>query len=173
MIIFGVDPGTARMGYGVLSYDGDSRLIAHGVLETPANSSMPYRLRTLFGSVCELLDAHRPQVLSIEQLFFARNVTTAISVGQARGVVVVRADSDERPGPGERAGGQDECHEEDQEDLADPVPAASRRSASERPSSALMPRECGLHEWPHDSIGSVNERSIASRMVETARRPTL
>jgi len=91
MIIFGVDPGTARMGFGVIDHSGESRLIGHGVLETPANTSMPYRLRMLFEQMGDLLDSHKPEVLSIEQLFFARNVTTAISVGQARGVVLLAA----------------------------------------------------------------------------------
>jgi crossover junction endodeoxyribonuclease RuvC len=91
VIIFGVDPGTARMGFGVIDYDHDSRLINHGVLETPARSSMPDRLHTLYDHVCDLLDDHRPAVLAVEQLFFARNVTTAISVGQARGVVLLAA----------------------------------------------------------------------------------
>lgn len=91
MIIFGVDPGTAKMGFGVIQFDHNSRLIAHGVLETPAKTSMPSRLRTLYERVSELLDTHRPAVLAVEQLFFARNVTTAISVGQARGVVLLAA----------------------------------------------------------------------------------
>ncbi len=91
MLIFGVDPGTARMGYGVIDYLDESRLLAHGVLETPAKTSMPYRLRMLFEQVSDLLDIHKPSVLAIEQLFFARNVTTAISVGQARGVVLLAA----------------------------------------------------------------------------------
>ncbi len=92
MIIFGVDPGTARMGFGVIDFDGQtSQLIEHGVLETNANTSMPYRLRELYESLQDLLKLHRPQVVSVEALFFARNVTTAISVGQARGVVLLAA----------------------------------------------------------------------------------
>jgi crossover junction endodeoxyribonuclease RuvC len=91
MIIFGVDPGTARMGYGVVAHDGESRLIDHGVLETPSTQEMPDRLRLLYEQVSALLQEHRPDVLSVEQLFFARNVTTAISVGQARGVVLLAA----------------------------------------------------------------------------------
>jgi len=91
VIIFGVDPGTAKMGFGVIEFDHDSRLIAHGVLETPAKTSMPGRLRTLYEHVTELLDAHKPAVLAVEQLFFAQNVTTALSVGQARGIVLLAA----------------------------------------------------------------------------------
>lgn len=92
MIIFGVDPGTARMGYGVIDFDGQSsRLIEHGVLETGSTTSMPYRLRELYEALQTLLGQFRPDVVSIEALFFARNVTTAISVGQARGVVLLAA----------------------------------------------------------------------------------
>jgi crossover junction endodeoxyribonuclease RuvC len=91
VIIFGVDPGTAKMGFGVIDYDHDSRLISHGVLETPAKTLMPDRLRMLYEMICALLDEHTPAVLAVEQLFFARNVTTAISVGQARGVVLLAA----------------------------------------------------------------------------------
>lgn len=92
MIIFGVDPGTARMGFGVIAFDGqDSRLIQHGVLETGSDTSMPYRLRQLYEEMQSLLTIHQPNVISIEALFFARNVTTAISVGQARGVVLLSA----------------------------------------------------------------------------------
>jgi crossover junction endodeoxyribonuclease RuvC len=91
MIIFGVDPGTAKMGYGVIFHDGESQLLDHGVLETEPQSTMPYRLRLLYEAVSALLDTHLPDVLAMEQLFFARNVTTAISVGQARGVVLLAA----------------------------------------------------------------------------------
>jgi crossover junction endodeoxyribonuclease RuvC len=91
VIIFGVDPGTARMGYGVIVHDQTSRLLVHGVLETPSDTDMPERLRHLFEEVGGLLDRQRPDVVAVEQLFFARNVTTAITVGQARGVVLLAA----------------------------------------------------------------------------------
>ncbi|MGE3797794.1 MAG: crossover junction endodeoxyribonuclease RuvC [Thermomicrobiales bacterium] len=92
MIIFGVDPGTARMGFGVIEYDGSSsQLIEHGVLETSVDTSMPYRLRELYEQLTDLMGTHNPAVVAIEALFFARNVTTAISVGQARGIVLLAA----------------------------------------------------------------------------------
>jgi hypothetical protein len=94
-------------------------------------------------------------------------------VGQAGGILVVRAHGDERPGPGEQAGGQDEHHEDDEEDLAEGRSGASLRSDPERPSTALAPREGGLHLCSHDSIGGVNQRSAASQMVETPRRSDL
>lgn len=91
MITLGIDPGTARLGYGVVAAADDPILIDFGVIETAATADMPSRLSGLFDAVTELIEQHRPDVLAIEQLFFARNVTTAISVGQARGVVLLAA----------------------------------------------------------------------------------
>lgn len=91
MITLGIDPGTARLGFGIVASGDDPILIDFGVIETAASSDMPSRLSGLFDAVAELLEEHRPDVLAIEQLFFARNVTTAISVGQARGVVLLAA----------------------------------------------------------------------------------
>lgn len=91
VITIGIDPGTALLGFGVIESNDQSNLIDCGVVETASTSSMPDRLRFLYESVTELIQQHRPDVLAIEQLFFARNVTTAISVGQARGVVLLAA----------------------------------------------------------------------------------
>lgn len=91
MITLGIDPGTARLGYGVVQAADDPVVLDFGVIETPATASMPARLAGLFDVVSELIAQHRPDVLAVEQLFFARNVTTAIAVGQARGVVLLAA----------------------------------------------------------------------------------
>ena len=91
MITLGIDPGTARLGYGVVEFDGDPEMRDFGVIETAAGAAMPDRLLGLFDAVAALLLRHRPDALAIEQLFFARNVTTAIAVGQARGVVLLAA----------------------------------------------------------------------------------
>jgi crossover junction endodeoxyribonuclease RuvC len=91
VITLGIDPGTARLGYGVVEAADDSILIDYGVIETAATADMPSRLSGLFDAVTELISVHEPDVLAIEQLFFARNVTTAITVGQARGVVLLAA----------------------------------------------------------------------------------
>ncbi len=91
MIVLGVDPGTALLGYGIIE-DGDRpALHAFGALATESTAAMPDRLSYLFDAVTGLIQDHRPDVLAIEQLFFARNVTTAIAVGQARGVVLLAA----------------------------------------------------------------------------------
>lgn len=91
MITLGVDPGTALLGYGLVSGDDDPELMVFGVVETSKAESMPERLKRLYDSVWELIREHEPDVLAIEQLFFSRNVTTALAVGQARGVVLLAA----------------------------------------------------------------------------------
>jgi crossover junction endodeoxyribonuclease RuvC len=91
VITIGIDPGTALLGFGVIRSDGESELVDYGVIETESGAPMPERLSFLYDAVRELLDRYQPDVLAIEQLFFARNVTTAISVGQARGVVLLAA----------------------------------------------------------------------------------
>lgn len=90
-ITIGIDPGTAILGFGVVEGDGDSQLVDYGVIETPSDLDMPHRLVILYDAVAELLTRHKPDELAVEQLFFARNVTTAIAVGQARGIVLLAA----------------------------------------------------------------------------------
>jgi crossover junction endodeoxyribonuclease RuvC len=91
MITLGIDPGTALLGYGVVESGDDPQMIDFGAIATAADRSMPNRLSELFDRVTDLLERYRPDVLASEQLFFARNVTTAIAVGQARGVVLLAA----------------------------------------------------------------------------------
>ncbi len=92
MIVLGIDPGTARLGYGVIDMvDGLPGLIDFGVAETHPTDSMPDRLLQIYGNIRLLLNEHDPDVMAVEKLFFARNVTTALAVGQARGVVLLAA----------------------------------------------------------------------------------
>ena len=91
MITLGVDPGTAILGYGVVAGEDEPEAVAYGVLRTPSDQPMPARLLTLYEGVRALIAAHRPGVLAIEQLLFGRNVTTALAVGQAHGVVLMAA----------------------------------------------------------------------------------
>lgn len=90
-VTLGIDPGTARLGYGVILGGMQPKLIDAGLIETWPDEPMPDRLVTLYEGVQELIEEFNPDVLAIEQLFFARNVTTAITVGQARGVVILAA----------------------------------------------------------------------------------
>lgn len=92
MIVLGVDPGLAKMGWGVIETDGSRhRLLQYGTLGTPAGESMPIRLRSIFSGVQQLIATYKPDDIAFEELFFARNVTTALSVGAARGAALVAA----------------------------------------------------------------------------------
>ncbi len=90
MIVLGVDPGTATTGYGVVEErDGELELIACGVVTTPAGQPLPVRLQTIYRELLELVKMHRPAAGAVERLFFGKNVRTAVSVGQARGVALL------------------------------------------------------------------------------------
>lgn len=92
MLALGIDPGTAICGYGFVESKG-SRLIAHeyGAITTSSKARPEDRLVKLYDGVDELIKKYNPDVMGVEQLFFNRNVTTAIPVGQARGVVLLAA----------------------------------------------------------------------------------
>jgi crossover junction endodeoxyribonuclease RuvC len=90
-VVAGFDPGTARLGFGVVQGDEKPIPIDYGVIETAATEAMPERLLQLHEGVTKILHDYRPAVCAIEQLFFSRNVTTALSVGQARGIVMLAA----------------------------------------------------------------------------------
>jgi crossover junction endodeoxyribonuclease RuvC len=93
VLVVGIDPGTATTGYALVYEDalGEVRLLRCGVFETRAGEPMPLRLRTLYESLTALIGEFRPDAMAVEELFFSRNVTTALSVGQARGVVLLAA----------------------------------------------------------------------------------
>ena len=92
MIVLGIDPGTASTGYGVVRSHG-TRLMAleEGVIRTPPGQPLERRLAQIHVRVGELLDAHRPDAIAIEELYFGANARTAFAVGQARGVVLLAA----------------------------------------------------------------------------------
>lgn len=91
MLALGIDPGTATTGYGLVREleDGNLQVIDYGVISTPKTDSGPVRLIQLYNEVRELLERHHPETCAVEKLFFSRNVTTAIDVGQARGVILL------------------------------------------------------------------------------------
>ena len=90
--ILGIDPGTATMGWGVVRQEGNRlRYVQHGAITTPSNWEMPRRLGRLFDGVNQLVRGYRPETVAIEELFFNTNVTTGITVGQARGVAILAA----------------------------------------------------------------------------------
>ncbi|MFA5854229.1 MAG: crossover junction endodeoxyribonuclease RuvC [Patescibacteria group bacterium] len=92
MIVLGIDPGTARLGFGVLRKEG-SRLthVAHGCLETPKEMPQPERLSFLHDALSALMTEHQPEHVGVEKLFFQKNVTTAMTVSEARGVALMAA----------------------------------------------------------------------------------
>ena len=90
--VLGIDPGTATMGWGVVREDGTRlRYVQHGAITTPSDWPMPRRLDRLFRGVSQLAAGYRPDAVAVEELFFNTNVTTAITVGQARGVALLAA----------------------------------------------------------------------------------
>lgn len=92
MLILGIDPGTAIMGYGLIEKKGQNLFpVTYSCWRTPADMPMPQRLRHLYESLENLLLKYSPDVMAVEELFFNRNTTTALSVGQARGVVLLGA----------------------------------------------------------------------------------
>ena len=92
-VVLGIDPGMATLGYGLV-YRQDDRFISPGwgVLRTAAGLPLPKRLHQLHCGLRELMDRYHPTEVAVEQLFFSRNVSTAIAVGEARGVVLLAAD---------------------------------------------------------------------------------
>jgi crossover junction endodeoxyribonuclease RuvC len=91
MLVLGIDPGTATTGYGLVreSAQGDLEVVDFGVILTPAGMLQEKRLLMLHEKLMEILLLHRPDQGAVEKLFFARNVTNAIAVGQARGVILL------------------------------------------------------------------------------------
>jgi crossover junction endodeoxyribonuclease RuvC len=90
-LVMGIDPGTATTGYGLVRdrEDGSLEAVDYGTIQTPAGMPAHQRLSQLFHRLNEILALHRPDGCAVEKLFFQRNVSTAIAVGQARGVVML------------------------------------------------------------------------------------
>ena len=94
MLVLGVDPGTANTGYGVVRGDGSATpvLVECGVIRTKARDPLPSRLREIHEGICELIERHRPDALSVEDVFYSRNVRTTVVLGHARGVILLAAE---------------------------------------------------------------------------------
>lgn len=90
MIVMGIDPGYAIVGYGILEFIGNTfRIIDYGAITTPADMPFTKRLSEIFRGVDYLIDKYNVEEVAIEELFFAKNTKTAIDVAQARGVITV------------------------------------------------------------------------------------
>lgn len=91
MLVLGIDPGTAIVGYGLVKEhnDGTLQAVEYGVIRTPAKTPMPERLNTIYDALTDIATEFKPDRAAVEELFFSRNVTTAITVSQARGVILL------------------------------------------------------------------------------------
>ena len=93
MIVLGIDPGYAIVGWGVVEVRGASfRPIACGDISTPAKSSLSSRLKTIYDEMHRIIDKYHPEQMAIEELFFNTNITTGIKVAEARGVILLAAE---------------------------------------------------------------------------------
>jgi crossover junction endodeoxyribonuclease RuvC len=94
MLVIGIDPGTAITGYGIVREDDAGKLVAvdYGVITTPAGMQMPARLTIIYEELSAIIKKHKPSTSAVEKIFFSKNVKTAMSVGQARGVVLLSLD---------------------------------------------------------------------------------
>ncbi len=92
MIILGIDPGYAIVGFGLIGYTkGRFSVIEYGSVTTPAHTKTELRLAEIYDGICELCEKYKPDALSIEELFFNSNAKTAVNVCQARGVILLAA----------------------------------------------------------------------------------
>lgn len=90
MRILGIDPGTGILGFGVIEVErGKTQLVDGGVIRTPVKEDDAIRLLTIYEELTDIIQHTKPTIMSVEKLFFARNVTTAMTVSQARGVVLL------------------------------------------------------------------------------------
>lgn len=92
MRIIGIDPGTGILGFGVIDVEkGNLQLVDAGVIRTPVKEDDAVRLLTIYEELTDIIAQNKPEIMAVEKLFFARNVTTAMTVSQARGVVLLCA----------------------------------------------------------------------------------
>jgi crossover junction endodeoxyribonuclease RuvC len=92
VIILGIDPGTAMLGFGIVERTGPRlRAIDYGVISTSSRLTLPERLEAIYLALTDLIELHAPAIVGVERLFFTKNVQTAFAVGQARGVVLLAA----------------------------------------------------------------------------------
>ena len=90
MVILGLDPGTATTGYGVIRVLGNRfQMLEYGIISTPAKNPMEKRLEMIYDNLQELLQKWQPDQAAVEELFFNQNITKSITVGQARGVLLL------------------------------------------------------------------------------------
>jgi len=93
MIVIGIDPGLARLGYGVIRLEkGAASPVSYGCIRTPATMPAGKRLLTIYTGICALFEKYPPDCIAMEKLFFTKNVTSAMSVSEVRGVILLAAE---------------------------------------------------------------------------------
>lgn len=98
MKILGIDPGTGIVGFGVVeSSGGKLKMLDAGVIKTPVKQQDPKRLKTIYEELGQIIKQNKPDVMSVEKLFFSQNVTTAMAVSQARGVILLLGEQNSLP----------------------------------------------------------------------------
>ena len=98
MVILGIDPGLAIVGWGVIEYRGSRfRTVAYGSIRTPAGMRTEERLSEIFDGMNELIEKYRPEAVAVEELFFTNNITTGIRVAEARGIILLAAERAKLP----------------------------------------------------------------------------
>lgn len=91
MRILGIDPGYGIVGWGLIDVDLKTQVVDYGVVSTPKELSLPERLEVIYSSIQSLINSYKPDVLSVEELFYFKNQTTVIPVAEARGVILLSA----------------------------------------------------------------------------------
>ncbi|HOC52804.1 MAG TPA: crossover junction endodeoxyribonuclease RuvC [Caldisericia bacterium] len=89
MYVFGIDPGLSNLGYAVLEYEKEIKLLDYGLIETSKENIEGERLNTLFNELDNIYKKYKPEITVIEKLFFKKNVKTAIKIGEVRGVIIL------------------------------------------------------------------------------------
>lgn len=164
MIVLGVDPGTATTGYGVVRAAGSGHyvLVECGVIRTRPRDRLATRLREIHDGVSELIIRHRPDVLAVEDIFYARNVRTTVVLGHARGVILLA---------GERLGVT--LHESPPAEIKKAV--AGRGGATKEQVQFMLTRLLRLKSVPQpsdaaDGVATALACAMAAPVVDAARR---
>jgi crossover junction endodeoxyribonuclease RuvC len=90
MLVLGIDPGAATTGWGLVSREGDQlALVDYGTVRTSSDAPLPQRLQVLYQGLGQVISSHQPSAVAVEKLFFNKNVRTAMTVGEARGVALL------------------------------------------------------------------------------------
>jgi crossover junction endodeoxyribonuclease RuvC len=163
VIVLGIDPGTARTGYGLVSREGSQlRMVDYGCLETIDDRPLAARLLLIHEGLTDLIETHRPDAVGVERLFFNKNVQTAFAVGQARGVVLLTAAQHALPvvelGPHEvklAVTGYGRASKEQVQRMVGLLLAMTELPRPDDAADALAVAVCTAHSWePRRAVGA-------------------